>query len=823
MSIFDMFLGGVKSYFDEKSDFDISGNKFTQKTPNAAAIIWNYAFRTGTKSFSSNEAISRDPLLIQKKIILYKSIISIETSKSKMNCCGSFRITLAPNKNWITELNLGSWICILMSSDGAIKRSDIDSVDYGKLKFLGVIKTVYTKVMADSSGKRKTVFIIEGEDWATALNEKVYLDYSFRLTNNPGQNENYGILLNSVALAINKNNKSFSTGNSVRLLFKLWSSTLNDTLETIRKKSGESSFKLVNEIRGNTGLLLDTPFSYCIPYEVLSYLKIKSQSNSVGKILDVKTGVVKKDGSYVDPDYYIIRTWNPSNIMGENSLWQLLHSVNAQNIEEIFNDLYIKTEDSGEMSLRPTVFNRIMPFTLRDASYTKDEEGNVIKGTAGIVGRYDKVKNAVSPEQILKDNKGNLKNAKIKIQRSKDYKRGYSEKIVSSFASYFLDVPYTKIELSDIISVSAGLSMEEKTNMIEVVYQDPTTPGTNIQVTVKPNSQEYEDERLFQRDGLKFRRFLVNYYIALDEEKLKEKFSKEMKDKISADLLDKKLSDMKDQFNKKVSSNISNFSANASAIGKNKLDLKKYTGIANNNYGAFSEGLTNKISNSLDFKSTMSSFVDGVSENPSESIKSIINPTVEDLKPFETQISNYVTSEISKIKDSSGEPGVVGWISLLALWKEWFFDIHKMLNGTIEIYGSKSYISVGSNIVFPCVALFPDGKVRPEVEKNLYILAHVSSVRNTFTVSSSGARNFSTTINFNRGIFVDSGFEYSSFIENYAMFSGHLGPQYSADSTMNVNSNKSEEISGQSTNNVIGGAIGAFMNLGDITPTEDEE
>ncbi len=818
MSIFDMFLGGAKSYFDEQSDFDISGNKFSQKTPNAAAIIWNYAFRTGVKSFSDNEDDNKDPLFIQKKIILYKSIISIETYKSKMQCCGSFRITLAPNKNWITEINLGSWICILMSANDKIKRSDIKSVDYSKLKFLGVIKTVYTKVMADSSGKRKTVFIIEGEDWATALNEVVYLDYAHRIQDNPGENVNYEILLNSVALAINKNSRYFSTSNSIKLLISLWSSTLNKKLEIIRNKTQDQDnkqtkvYNLVEKIKENTGLLLDTPFSYCIPKEVLSYLKIESDSNAVGNILDIKTGVINKDGSYKDPDYFIIRTWNPSNIMGENSIWQLLHSVNAQNIEEIFNDLYIKNEDNGDISLRPTVFNRIMPFTLRNATFNKDESGNLITGSAGMVSRYSKIKSKVTENQILKDNKANLKEAMIKIARSNDYKRGYSERIVSSFSSYFLDLPYTKIDLGDIISVSAGLSMDEKTNMIEVVYQDPTTPGTNIQVTVKPNSQEYEDENLFKRDGLRFRRFLVNYYIALDEEMLKEKFSKEAKADIIGKITEKKLS-----------KSMSDFSQNALSMGKDKLN--KYSGILNNNIGVSGvySGLGDKISERLDFKDSMSSLAMGIEENPLDSIKSIINPSFEeDLKPFETQISNYVTNEITKIKNTSGDPGVVGWMSFLALWKEWFFDIHKMLNGSINIYGSKSYISVGSNILFPCVALFPDGKIRPEVSKKLYILAHVSSVNNSFSVASSGARNYSTTINFNRGIFVDSSFEFSSFIENYAMISGYLDPRYSADNTININSSKAEEISGQNLNNVVGGALDMFIGS-KISTEEDEE
>jgi hypothetical protein len=101
----------------------------------------------------------------------------------------------------------------------------------------------------------------------------------------------------------------------------------------------------------------------------------------------------------------------------------------------------------------------------------------------------------------------------------------------------------------------------------------------------------------------------------------------------------------------------------------------------------------------------------------------------------------------------------------LALWskilKEWYFDTHKMLNGTLTIIGQSEYIAVGDNIKFSADLVNPTPNLNLETlnrKKNQSVLAQVESVSHSFGVRPDGARTYTTTIQFVRGIVVeDSG------------------------------------------------------------------
>lgn len=95
------------------------------------------------------------------------------------------------------------------------------------------------------------------------------------------------------------------------------------------------------------------------------------------------------------------------------------------------------------------------------------------------------------------------------------------------------------------------------------------------------------------------------------------------------------------------------------------------------------------------------------------------------------------------------------WVTLL---RDWHFDTHRLLNGTIVIQGQEEYIGVGDNIEFDAGLINPTPNINKETMlagKNKKILAHVESIAHSFTVSDSGARTFRTTINFVRGIVLD--------------------------------------------------------------------
>ena len=78
---------------------------------------------------------------------------------------------------------------------------------------------------------------------------------------------------------------------------------------------------------------------------------------------------------------------------------------------------------------------------------------------------------------------------------------------------------------------------------------------------------------------------------------------------------------------------------------------------------------------------------------------------------------------------------LAGWAMAL---KTWYFDTHKMLNGTVTLTGIDGYIAVGDNVKLDADVLNPshnfNGKAVKSKEKT-YLLAHVESVSNSFSIN----------------------------------------------------------------------------------------
>jgi hypothetical protein len=97
------------------------------------------------------------------------------------------------------------------------------------------------------------------------------------------------------------------------------------------------------------------------------------------------------------------------------------------------------------------------------------------------------------------------------------------------------------------------------------------------------------------------------------------------------------------------------------------------------------------------------------------------------------------------------------WTELL---REWYFNTHKMLNGTLTMTGTTDYIAVGDNIRFEAglINLTPninENNLKKAKNDDFYILAHVENIAHSFSVKSDGARTYTTTIQFVRGILVN--------------------------------------------------------------------
>jgi hypothetical protein len=89
------------------------------------------------------------------------------------------------------------------------------------------------------------------------------------------------------------------------------------------------------------------------------------------------------------------------------------------------------------------------------------------------------------------------------------------------------------------------------------------------------------------------------------------------------------------------------------------------------------------------------------------------------------------------------------------LGKEWYFDTHKMLNGSITMIGQDNYIQVGDNVIFKAENLSSNYNINTDAlmgKNQAYITAHVESISHRATVTPDGARSFITDIQFVRGI-----------------------------------------------------------------------
>jgi hypothetical protein len=104
-------------------------------------------------------------------------------------------------------------------------------------------------------------------------------------------------------------------------------------------------------------------------------------------------------------------------------------------------------------------------------------------------------------------------------------------------------------------------------------------------------------------------------------------------------------------------------------------------------------------------------------------------------------------------------------IDKLGHWKyllrEWYFNNHMMLNGSMTIIGQNQYIQVGDNIIVDAQVLgnapLNFGQKANIFGKKLYLLAHVENIMHSFSVNQeTGARTFSTTIQFVRGVISDA-------------------------------------------------------------------
>lgn len=112
---------------------------------------------------------------------------------------------------------------------------------------------------------------------------------------------------------------------------------------------------------------------------------------------------------------------------------------------------------------------------------------------------------------------------------------------------------------------------------------------------------------------------------------------------------------------------------------------------------------------------------------------------------------------------NNGEQVSVDW-SQLQKWalmmREWYFNTHRMMNGTLVLHGITNYMAVGDNIRFEVGLLTSTPNINSSTadhqsNNNKFILAHIENISHTFTVNADGTRSYISTIQFVRGIVVN--------------------------------------------------------------------
>lgn len=119
-------------------------------------------------------------------------------------------------------------------------------------------------------------------------------------------------------------------------------------------------------------------------------------------------------------------------------------------------------------------------------------------------------------------------------------------------------------------------------------------------------------------------------------------------------------------------------------------------------------------------------------------------------------LSMITSTSYFPIKDKQANPeGVSAYKHAL---KEWYFNTHKMFNGSLNLIGQDQYIQVGDNIMVESKVLNKNYNInlaQKTTSTQTYLLAHVESISHQSQVDNNGARTFSTSITFVRGIITD--------------------------------------------------------------------
>ena len=411
------------------------------KTPHAAVIVWNYEDRLSSRGLNS----SSKEEAINEIIISTISLISISTNKAKSDPVGSFNLTLAPTRNWVSVLTPGSWCAILMSNDPMSEQS-FNKVQPTQLKMLGRIDAVRANVSIDGSGTRSTTYSVQGRDWGQIFENIIYVDPIVQDPSGLGETHANALYVQLVH-AVYDNNDS---PNRI---------TIPDNLNLIMSVLGRP-LRLPP-----TNRLAKATHEVTLPEEAISFLNVgilphiraatrvnQDGTNSSVKFTDLLSLVWGPlNGSNEDeydtssPQQTGLGWLNAGSFVGQNTIWSILQDNCNYAMNELFTDLHWKG-DSPDFRL----YSRIKPF-----SYTDDP---------------------ISPDLID-----------------------------TAMRSKFQNIPSHILNVDSIIGVNAGVNWADKFNFIEI--KPDLNELSVLGVTLKDKSQAFQGgnstSNVFNREGFR--------------------------------------------------------------------------------------------------------------------------------------------------------------------------------------------------------------------------------------------------------------------------------------------------------------------------------
>jgi hypothetical protein len=322
------------------------------KTPHAAVIVWNYSDRIGTEGITNKpDSSGVDDLNgVEQTIISTLSCISIETSKSKGQPEGQFRLVLAPYKNWVSTITAGSWCCLMMSNE-PITEQDLKKANKNHVKMIGKIESVRvdTKQTDDT---RQTQYFVAGVDWGHIFNNIVYVDNLIAGANDPQSQGN--------AAAVALRNALFGKGGTPK------SFNVDDNLRSVIGIFGQKLGGFT-QVEKDVNRLAKAIYNFKIPKKMVEFFdfsspsgKIKGNIDSINKVLNLKTGVLTGPDVY-KPSNEAKGFINPFSLQGQHTFWQILMENSNPALNEMFPEMRWRNDGGLEL----TIYNRIKPFAFK--------------------------------------------------------------------------------------------------------------------------------------------------------------------------------------------------------------------------------------------------------------------------------------------------------------------------------------------------------------------------------------------------------------------------------------------------------------------------